>query len=262
MPGRPPRVTKTEALVLRHRRLGEADRIVTLLTPLRGKIDVVAKGMLRTRSRMSGHLEPPVRAEVVLAHGRNMDIVTQAQAVDLFPALRADLDRLSTAIYLLELADRFTFEHAEAGDVYALLLAALSRLGWDDGAHLVTRTFELGLLEATGFRPEWASCVGCGAAVEASQAAWTAVGGGVVCPACRGSHPQATEIDARVLRVLRAYQSLPYEEAARIRLDPELMGRLELVMHALMRAIAERDLKSAHFVTAVRRAAAPASEDA
>src|SRR5690606_23329791 len=100
MPARVPRLVKTEALVLGHRRLGDADRIVTLLTPLRGKVDVVAKGALRARSRMAGHLEPPVRVEVVLAHGRSMDIVTQAQAVDLFAPVRNDLDRLSTAMYL------------------------------------------------------------------------------------------------------------------------------------------------------------------
>jgi DNA repair protein RecO (recombination protein O) len=255
MPARIPRVTKTEALVLRHRRLGDADRILTLLTPLRGKVDVVAKGVLRTRSRMGGHLEPPVRAEVVLAHGRNMDIVTQAHAVDLFPGVRGDLDRLSTAMYLLELADRFTFEHAETGGAYGLLLAALTRLEREDGVQLVTRTFELGLLDAAGFRPEWSLCVACGLPVDAARAAWTPLGGGVVCAACRARQPEATEIDARVLRVLRAFQSQPYEEAARIRLDPDLMGRLEMVMHALMRALAERELKSAHFVTVARRAA-------
>ncbi|MPZ98815.1 MAG: DNA repair protein RecO [Dehalococcoidia bacterium] len=254
MPGRVPRVTKTEAIVLGHRRLGDADRIVTLLTPHRGKVDVVAKGLLRSRSKMAGHLEPLTRVEVVLAHGRSMDIVTQAQAVESFPALRRDLDRLSTAMYLLELVDRLTVEHADARPVYELLHAALLRTERGDGVQLVTRTFELSLLDVSGFRPEWTVCVACGAPVDADDAGWSALAGGVLCPNCRGRHPEASPLAPRVLRVLRAYQSQSYEDAARIRLDAELMGRLERVMHDLVRSVAERDLKSAAFVSAARRA--------
>ena len=69
MPARVPRVTRTEAVVIRHRRFGEADRIVTLLTPARGKLDAIAKGALRPRSKLAGHLEPMTHAEVLLAHG-------------------------------------------------------------------------------------------------------------------------------------------------------------------------------------------------
>jgi DNA repair protein RecO (recombination protein O) len=255
MPGRIPRVTKTEAIVLRHRRLGEADRIVTLLTPTRGKIDVVAKGALRSRSRMAGHIEPLTLTEVVLAHGRSMDIVTQAQTVDAFAALHLDLDRLSTGMYLLEAADRLTFEEADLHIVYDLLHAALVRLARGDGLQLVARTFELRLLEATGFRPEWSQCLSCTAPVAADDAAWSAVSGGVFCANCRAARGGIVPIDSRVLRVLRAYQALPYEEAARIRLEPDLSGRIEHVMHELMQAVSERELRSGQFVAAARRAA-------
>jgi DNA repair protein RecO (recombination protein O) len=246
-------------VVLRHRRFGDADRIVTLLTPYRGKIDAVAKGTLRPRSKLSGHLQPLSQVEVLLAHGRNLDIVTQAQMLDGFPGLHADLDRLSTGMYLLELTDRMTVEHADARDVHALLLASLVRLERGDGVHLVTRVFELELLAATGFRPEWRDCIGCGAAVSAERATWSALGGGVVCPPCRERHPDAVAIDATVLKVLRAYQDGPYEEASRIRLSGDLAGGLERVMHALMRAVSERGLGSAQFVADARRAGAAAS---
>lgn len=253
MGGRIPRVTKSVAIVLRHRRLGDADRIVTLLTPRRGKLDVVAKGLLRPRSKLAGHLEPMTLSEVVLAHGRSMDLVTQAQTVEPFVALHADLERLSSAMYLLELADRFTVEHAEAGEVFALLKASLHRLARGDGVQLVTRTYELGLLEATGFRPELDRCVVSGESVAADEAFWSTSAGGVVSQAGLARHGEAAAIDARVLRVLRAFQSLPYEEAARIRIDPDLAGRLERVMHDFVRAQAERELKSAEFVSESRR---------
>jgi len=252
--GRPPRVTKTEAIVLRYRRLGDADRIVTLLTPHRGKVDVVAKGVLRARSKLAGHLEPGTRLEVVLAHGRSMDVVTQAQSVEAFATLRADLDRLSAAMYLLELADRLTVEHAESGAVYRLLHASLTRLARGDGQQIVTRTYELALLDATGFRPELVVCLQCGEAVDASRASWSPLEGGIYCAECAGRRPGVSPIDGTVLKVLRAYQSQPYEEAGRIRLSDELAARIESVMHTLMHAVAEREIRSASFVSAARRA--------
>ncbi|RLT36312.1 MAG: DNA repair protein RecO [Chloroflexi bacterium] len=254
MPSRIPRVIRTNAIVLRHRRLGEADRIVTLLTPLRGKIDVIAKGVLRSRSRMGGHLEPLTLVEVVLAHGRSMDVVTQAQTIDAFPAAHDDLDRLSAAMYLLELADRITVEHAEAEGLHDLLHVALVRLARGDGQQVVQRTFELALLEATGFRPELTDCLRCSTPVPAEEAWWAPVEGGVLCTSCARAYGEAQPIDATALRVLRAFQSQTYEEAGRIRLTDELAARMESAMHALMRSVVERDLKSAQFVSAARRA--------
>jgi DNA repair protein RecO (recombination protein O) len=253
MPGRVPRVTRTDAIVLRHRRLGEADRVVTLLTPLRGKLDAVAKGALRPRSKLAGHLEPLTHVEVLLAHGRTLDIVTQAQQHDAFPALHADLDRLASGLYLLELADRLTLDRAESEPAYALLLLALRRLALGDGLQLVTRSYELALLDAAGFRPQWRNCVGCDTPVVADRASWSPLAGGVVCSRCLAAHPEAVAIESTVLRVLRAYQDGPYEQAARIRLTPELAAGLERVMHALMRAVTERALGSARFVADARR---------
>ncbi|MDA1010932.1 MAG: DNA repair protein RecO [Chloroflexi bacterium] len=254
MPGRAPRVTKTEAIVLHYRRLGEADRIVTLLTPHRGKVDVVARGVLRPRSKLAGHLEPGTQLEVALAQGRSLDIVTQAEALDGFAAIRADLDRLSAAMYVLEIADRLTVEHAEANAIYRHLLAALVRLARGDGLQLVTRTFELAALDATGFRPEFEVCLSCGQPVDADAASWSALEGGIYCAACAGRRPGVATIDRTVLRVLRAYQSQPYEEAGRIRLTDDLAARLEGVMHTLMHAVVEREIGSARFVSATRRA--------
>lgn len=250
---RVPRVTRTDALVIGHRRFGETDRIVTLLTPARGKLDAIAKGVLRPRSKLAGHLEPVTHAEVLLAHGRNLDIVTQAQTIEGFAALRDDLDQLSLALYLLELADRFTVEHAEADSVYRLLLAALLRLARGDGHQLITRSFELDLLEVTGFRPEWNDCVSCAGIISPEMVSWSPLAGGVLCSNCRTTHLEVASMDLTVLKVLRLIQQASYEEAARIRLTPELAEGMERVMHQLMRVVTERDLVSANFLSTVRR---------
>ena len=261
MPARVPRATRTSAIVLGRRRLGEADRIVRLLTPGHGKIDAVAKGVLRPRSKLAGHLEPPTCVEVMLAHGRNLDIVTQAQTIEGFHGVRADLTRLGTAMYLVEVTDRLTVEHADARPIYDLLHATLVRLDRGDGVHLLTRWFEMQLLEIAGFRPEWDVCVVCGVEVTPGGAAadgvwWSALAGGVLCPRCRGGQAGAEPLDLTVLRLLRAIQRQPHEEVARVRLTSELAAGLERVMHDLVRSVAERDLKSQRFIEAVRRAEA------
>lgn len=252
MSGRVPRVTKTEAVVLRRRRFGDSDRIVTLLTPARGKLEAVAKGALRPRSKLAGHLEPMTHVEVVLAHGRTLGIVTQAQTIEAFSALRDDLERLSAGLYLIELADRFTIEEAEADASYVLLLTALLRLLRGDGQQLVVRSFELALLEATGFRPEWRRCAACRAEVTADRLAWSPLAGGLLCERCRASHPEAGPIDIAVVKVLRLIQDAPYEDAARVRLNERVAAGMEGAMTDLVRAVAERDFGSAHFLTAVR----------
>jgi DNA repair protein RecO (recombination protein O) len=183
-----------------------------------------------------------------------MAIVTQAQGLDSFGALRDDLDRLSTAMYLLELADRLTVEHADAHALYGHLHNALVRLARGDGLQLVARTYELAVLDATGFRPEFTVCLGGSEAVEASHAWWSAIEGGVYCADCAGRRPGVTPIDTTVLKVLRAYQSQSYEDAGRIRLTDDLAARLESTMHALMHAVVEREIGSARFVSATRRA--------
>jgi DNA repair protein RecO (recombination protein O) len=252
---------RTSAIVLGRRRLGEADRIVRLLTPEHGKIEAVAKGVLRPRSKLAGHLEPPTLVEVMLAHGRNLDIITQAQTVEGFHGVRSDLARLGTAMYLVEVTDRLTVEHAEAGAIYDLLHATLVRLDRGDGVHLLTRWFEMQLLEISGFRPEWEVCVVCGDEVTPGGVAsegvwWSALAGGVLCPRCAGGQPGAEPLDLTVLRLLRAIQRQPHEEVARVRLTSELAAGLERVMHDLVRSVAERDLKSQRFIEAVRRAEA------
>jgi DNA repair protein RecO (recombination protein O) len=102
------RAIHTETIVLRQQVFGEADRLLTLLTPDRGKMRAIAKGVRRPSSRKAGHLDLFMRADVLLALGRNLDIITQAQTLDAYRPLREELLRSSEARSCVELLDRFT----------------------------------------------------------------------------------------------------------------------------------------------------------
>ena len=106
----PSKTYKTEAIVLRHYPIGEADYLLVLYTPGKGKVRAVAKGARRIKSKLGGHVEPPMRTSLFLSRGQNLDSVGQAEALEGFRPLREDLHRLSQALYMLELVDAFSQE--------------------------------------------------------------------------------------------------------------------------------------------------------
>ena len=126
-----PRTYKTRAIVLAHFDLGEADRIITLLTPEDGKIRAVAKGVRRPRSRIGGSVEPFAELDLVLARGRNLDVITQVSVAHAWLRLRDRLESTATAWYLGELSDRAVEERGGAHPVYGLLRRSCQLL--DDG---------------------------------------------------------------------------------------------------------------------------------
>src|SRR5688572_27559635 len=119
---RPQRIYSTEVVVLRTRRLGEADSILTLLSADRGKFDAVARGVRKLTSRKAGHIEPLTHSRLLLAHGSNLDVITQAEAVQCFLPVREDLRTIGAGLYAAELIDRFTVEREECYPLFRLLV--------------------------------------------------------------------------------------------------------------------------------------------
>src|SRR3954470_12490508 len=137
---------KTEAVIIRRSNLGEADKILTIFTPNFGKLRVVAKGVRKVSSRLAGHVELFTRSQMLLARGRNLDIVTQSQLVDAYRPLHDDLSRLAHASYTAELLDRLTPDDQELYPVYKLAVETLQLLSTDSHPDRVLRWFELQLL--------------------------------------------------------------------------------------------------------------------
>lgn len=249
-----PRVFKTEAIILRQRRLGEADRYLTILTPALGKMDVKAKGVRRTTSRMAGHLQPLTRCVVQLARGRTNDVVAGCQALDTFQPLRDDLDRLSRGLYAAELVERMTPERVPGASTYRLLAETLSRLANEVGdLDMVLRFLEMRLLDYGGFRPQLDQCAGCGKPLEPAQNFFAPLVGGVVCPACAPGAGGARALSVNALKVLRLLQRGPYKEVMRVRVPPTLSQEVERHLHSYLVSVLERDINAASFIQRLRR---------
>lgn len=247
-----PRVSSTEAIVLRRTDYGEADRILTLFTPGRGKIHAIAKGIRRTTSRKAGHLELFTRSQLLLATGRDLDIVTQAEAREHFEHLRGNLWHATGVWYAAELVDRFLEDADPHPRLYALFVETLRRL--NEGARedartrswLALRYFELHLLDELGYRPNLHTCTSCDTPLRPEENGYSAELGGALCPGC-ARHAQR-RLSLRALKVLRLLQTSTWDALPRLRLEPDLQGEIETVLQSTLRYHLDRDLKSWPFL--------------
>ncbi len=183
---------RDEAIVLRTHKLGEADRIITMLTRTRGKVRAVARGVRRTSSKFGGRLEPFSHVDVQLAQGRSLDVVTQAVTLHAFgDPLANDYELYTVGEVMLEVADRLVAEEgAPALQQYRLLVGALRTLteGTTDGRRpptMVMDSYLLRSLAVAGYAPALDACSRCG--VASPQQWFSPASGGMVCPQCRPS---------------------------------------------------------------------------
>ncbi|MDI6893549.1 MAG: DNA repair protein RecO [Bacillota bacterium] len=195
-----------EAIILRSRDLGEADRLVTAYSLEEGKLAAVAKGARRPGSRLAAAVQPFACARLLLWRGKHLDVVTQGQLLQSLPRLRSHLLGLAAASLLAELVDSFTQERDPAPSLFALLrgsLAALDETVGEAGRSLegVAYAFVLGLLALAGYAPRLTRCVHCGEAPGSGEQFFDATGGGLVCSRCqRGNRTlRLSEASRRVL---------------------------------------------------------------
>jgi DNA repair protein RecO (recombination protein O) len=187
---------RDEAIVLRTQKLGEADRIITLLTRGSGRVRAVAKGVRRTTSRFGSRLEPFTHVDLQLAEGRSLDVVTQAVTLDPFASrMGADYERYTAGTVMLETAERLVVEDKEPALQQFLLLVGALRTVCDAGQppNQVLDSFLLRSLSVAGYAPSFDVCARCG--VEGPHRSFSPAAGGMLCSGCRvpGSASPAVE---------------------------------------------------------------------
>ena len=248
-----PRTYKTEAVVLKQSPMGEADRILTFYTQDMGKVRAVAKGVRRPKSKLTGHLEPLCHVSISVSHGRNLDLVTEAQVIQPFKGLREDLHRISQGIYLAELVDSFSVEHSSNSSVYRLLLVALGCLETMRERDLLLPHFELHLLEHSGYRPELFRCVECRATLEPGDHTFSAARGGIVCPDCRvASGESIVPLSLSAMKVLRfLIRDEEYARVGGLKVNSKTLRDIERLLRTYIRFLVERELKSVEFMDLV-----------
>ncbi len=188
---------RDQGVVLRTFRLGEADRIVVLVTQGHGKVRAVVKGVRKTKSRFGSRLEPISHVALLMYQGRGeLEVVNQAETLDHFRAVREDLDRLSKATSMLEVVDQVAQEREPVPALYRMLVGALRQLAARDSP-LIVPAFFWKLLALEGLSPVLDGCATCGTTDD--LVAFDVDEGGVLCRA----HRQGVPISADAIGIIR-----------------------------------------------------------
>ncbi len=252
-----PNYTAT-GLVLHRVTLGETDRILTLYTREHGKLSAVAKGARSAKSRFGGVSELFTYSRFLLATGKSLDLVTQAEIADSFPPLRNDLDLLARATYFCELLDRFTLERdalssAELCDLTVAALHLLARA--TDSPDVVVHAYELHLLGALGYAPELDQCVVCGEELPRRTLGFSPSLGGVLCPADRWRAEDALPLSPDTVAMLRTLRDTDNETLLTLRPVRKTAAEMDKILRWYIRSKADRELRSAEFLDQIRAVA-------
>lgn len=202
-----PGLYRDEGVVLRTIRLGEADRIVTLLTLGHGKVRAVAKGVRRTTSRFGARLEPTSRVALQCYRGRDLDTVTQVETLEVHRSLREDYTLLTHAVPMLEAVDQVAPDREPDPALYRMLAGALRTLA-ERANPLVTPAFFWKLLVLEGVHPVLDGCARCGNEPDDDPAsalvAFDLDEGGACCRSCArgGGRPLSPAALALLRRIL------------------------------------------------------------
>jgi len=227
-----------EGVVLRTMRLGEADRIVTLATPGHGKVRAVAKGIRKTKSRLAGRLEPITHVTIMCWRGRELDVVSQVEAIEHFKAIRGDLERVPVAMTMLEVVDNVALERHPMSEMFRMLVGALRALD-ERLSPALLGSFLWKLLALEGVGPSLEQCAGCGS--ETELVAFDPGEGGFLCRSCRRGQAVGAETVSLIRQVLGGgLRSALDQPPSRATAEAERLAMLATEYHL------DRRVRSAH----------------
>lgn len=202
----------TKGLVLREVKTGEADRILTILTPQRGVVSAAAKSSMRLKNKLFSATGLFCYSDLVLFEGKNLYTVDEATPIEVFFGLRQQIDRMSLAMYLAELAGQLAPEGEPAEPLLRLLLNSFYLLSAGKKPVLQVKTvFELRALAQAGFMPDVAACAGCGGLL-GEKFYFDLAEGTILCQTCAADHGRDPNITAAQLAAL---QHILYSEDAK-----------------------------------------------
>ena len=258
---------RDQAVVLRKLDYGEADRIYTLLTREHGKVGAIAKGVRKTSSRLAHALGLYAHVDVLLAHGRNLDVVAQAS---LLPGTRlaAEVERTAHAALIAELAERVTEDRHPVEGIYELTVLALEELAREAQPRRASAYFLSQALDLLGYAPQLSDCAACGQLLEPVPSAFSPAAGGFLCMDCAavsgGVNPGPPEsrqtfwgggmmlISVAALKVLRLMAAGEIGLYRRLRLEAAVLLEVETVLEAQLEHHLDRRLKSLQFLRSMR----------
>ncbi len=242
--------TKTEAFVLKTQDYRDTSLLGSFYTKDYGKIQGIVKGVRDSRGRFGSSLEPFSLNEILFyprRHGGDLCQVTQVDVVDMFGAVREDLERVGAACYFVELVHELVDIGEPNSKIFKLLYDSLEFLAQGASPKRVARVFELKFLELLGLSPETRVCVVCGS--EPGTLAFFNIGmGGIVCQKCRLENQSSLPVSRGTLNFLEHVKRSSVKELANVKVSQEVGEDLERILRRVVDFQLPRKLKSVTFM--------------
>lgn len=220
----------TEAFVLKNRKYGETDSLLTLFTRKLGKVNVIAKGARRPKSTLLAGIQPFGYSEFVLYKGKSLYTVNQCESKRIFYGIREDLTRLTYGAYLLELVEVVTQEGQTNNRLFNLLGNTLVQMTQEDVIlPTLVRAFELKLLICVGLKPHLKGCVSCGS-TQFSPVRFSSEEGGILCPQCFSVDPHAMAVSETTIRLATFLMEKELRMVSKVRIKESLMMELKKLL--------------------------------
>lgn len=249
-------IQKSEGIVLRRQDLRETSLILTFYTRAFGKIKGIARGVRGNRAQVAvgGSLELLAHDEIVFYERKQSDFYTisQCDLLEFFNPVRASLEKLAYASYIVELLDSVTNLADKNEEVFDLLLNSLRLMAGESSAKRVARIFEIKLLGLLGLMPSLDLCVECGKRPDAG-ARFSLHHGGLICKNCLESDRAALAILPGTAKFIEHIRALSFEKVARIKVTPQVGRELEEILRKFLDYHIERRLKTLEFLREIER---------
>jgi DNA repair protein RecO (recombination protein O) len=245
------RTYTASGVVLRRIDLGEKDRILTVYTREHGKLSAIAKGSRRPGSKLSGASEPFAYSRMMLAAGRDLEVLAQADIKESFPNIKTDMRSVAHAVYFLELVDRFSEDRQPNPDLFDTLLSSLYVLESRTDPELAARHFELQVLTILGYEPHFDACLKCGRTIGRERIAFSPSLGGIVCNECGMAPNDAIWVPGAAASYVSALRRTQPNLVKDLKMPPGARHDVARMLKWHIRYRLERDLKSIDFIQAI-----------
>jgi len=242
---------KTEGIVLKSIKLGEADKIITIYSSERGKISAVAKGIRKTKSKFGARLEPFSHVNLLLYDGRNLDIVTQVELVSSFREIREDFDKVVYGSAMLDLLEKISPIEEKDEEVFGFVLSSLQVLSSaSKNIPLLLAAFDLKLMSIAGFRPNLSGCVICSGAASSlkKEVIFSCEWGGILCDKCGLSDIDASSVSRMTIEAMINILKLDTQDIAGLEMSKSIEKELLSVTQRYVKHYLHARLKSIEYL--------------
>ena len=241
------RTYRCRAIVLDKTKLKETDLILTLVAESGRQVRAVAKGARKPGSRLAARCDLCCEVDLLLAHGRTLDVVSQADLLEAPLGAQPSYELLSAASAVAEVARLCCYEDAEDPFVYPITRAVLAAMSTADAPHLdlLVAAYIFKLLSHIGYRPDYDACLSCG---DPAPTYFSAQAGGLLCASCASGVPGAEQIDANIIGWLRSLIALRFPELAQAAIDPQTAVYLLSLSHIWAATHLDARLRACEFL--------------